>query len=71
MIEVYLLVATIVFRGAPPTHAVPADQPFFRTLAECQQRVAQAQNAPPIVETLLCERAMLDPKTGRTTRTRT
>lgn len=54
---VYLLVATIAVPGVPEVvRVVPADRPFFSTLAECQRAVATMRDSPPAVFTIACER---------------
>ena len=69
MIPVVLLVATLVIPGQPGmTRTVAADWPFFRSMAECQQAAQSMQNAPRIVDTILCEPHQLDVSTGRITR---
>jgi hypothetical protein len=65
---VYMLVAVILAQGQPPSYTVPAAQPFFRTLAECQAVVREMANAPPIVAEITCQRVSLDMATGRTTK---
>jgi len=66
MITVILLVATLVIPDRPgATRVVNANQPFFRTLIECQQAARSMENAPRIVEDIRCEYHQLDVSTGR------
>jgi hypothetical protein len=61
---VFMLVATLVFQGNA-SRVVPVAQPFFRTLAECQEQAKRAADAPPIVDEIRCERRQIDMATGR------
>ena len=53
---VYLLVATVALPNVGVTRVIPADRPFFATLQECQRSIPPADEVPPMVVTLACER---------------
>ena len=66
MIEIVLLVATLIIPGQPgSTRAVAADQPYYRTMAECQRAAMGMEHAPRAVDTVTCEPHRLDVQTGR------
>ena len=65
MIEIVMLVATLVLPDGPPTRVVAADWPYFKTFAQCQQAAQSMQKIPRAVETVICERRILDVATGR------
>jgi len=67
VIEVFMLVATLAMDEGP-SRVVAADWPFFRTAYECQQKVERMRNIPPQVDTVICERRLLDIRNGRVVR---
>jgi hypothetical protein len=65
VIEIVMLVATLILPDSPPTRVVAAEWPFFRTFAECQSAAQSMQKIPRAVDTIICERRILNTATGR------
>lgn len=65
MIEVVMLVATLIMSDGPPVRVVSADWPYFNTFAECQRAAQSMRKIPRMVDTVVCERSLLDPRSGK------